>query len=80
MAAATAETGTRAEEMFHMLPCCMQCEAGPLIPKIFEADALLRERTDHELVILCGTTTCCCSPPDPLRPWLESSDSDSNLG
>ena len=38
--------------------------AGPLIPKIFEADTLLRERTDRELVILCDSTTT------PVHCWL----------
>lgn len=45
-------TATKAEVMFHMLPCSMQNAAGPLILRTFQADALIRDRHDRELVQL----------------------------
>jgi hypothetical protein len=45
-------TNTKAEVMFHMLPCTMQNIAGPLILRIFGADSLIRNRQDRELSAL----------------------------
>ena len=50
MTCISTQTGTAAEIQFHMLPCCMQCEAGAVIPKIFNADALIKDRMDLELL------------------------------
>ena len=43
--------------MFHMLPCSMQCEAGLVLPRIFNSDHLLRNRIDRELAELLKDLT-----------------------
>lgn len=49
MSCISTQTGTTAEIQFHMLPCCMQCEAGAVVPKIVLADGLIKDRVDLEL-------------------------------
>ena len=40
-----------------MLPCSMQCEAGLVLPRIFNSDHLLRNRIDRELAELLKDLT-----------------------